>query len=172
MKIAWKETLQGRQSLASLPNSTVHFWVSFSQGPCYNSPHLRGSSRGTERHQQREHGADQDPRHCDRDALEAQAEVHRDVSKQQLAVWGAPRLGRGAPCHRRLEPVHRHPRLGPGGGQCCARCCQGGWARHCVAAVASEQRPGHALLCQRWPLVSILVNLSKLGLLPCSCGCF
>ena len=98
----------------------------FPQGPCYNSPHLRGSSRRTERHQQREHGADQDPCHRDRDALEAQAEVHRDVSKQQLAVWGAPRLGRGAPCHRRLEPVHRHPRLGPGGGQCCARCCQGG----------------------------------------------
>ena len=73
-----------------MPNSTVHFLVSFPQGPCYNSPHLRGPSRRTERHQQREHGADQDPCHCDRDALEAQAEVHRDDKRRVLCLFNQP----------------------------------------------------------------------------------
>ena len=79
-----------------------------------------------------------------------------------------------------------------GGSKCSARRCQGWWACHgdfpfshwvtwswpwckqCftgVAAMASEQWPGHALLCQGWPLESLLVNGFKCGLLP-TCYCW
>ena len=38
-----------------------------------------------------------------------------------------------------------------------------------VAAMASEQWPGHALLCQGWPLESLLVNGFKFWLPTCYC---
>ena len=50
---------------------------SFTQGFGYYSPYLWGTPWRAEWHQQREHGADQDPCHGHRNALEAQAEVHR-----------------------------------------------------------------------------------------------
>ena len=48
------------------------------------------------------------------------------------------------------------------------------WRKQCftgLATMASEQWPGHALLCQGWPLESLLVNGFKFGLLP-TCYCW
>ena len=56
---------------------TKNFRVFLLQGSGYYTPHLWGTPWGVEWHQQREHGADQDPCHGHWNAIKAQAEVHR-----------------------------------------------------------------------------------------------